>query len=313
MDFLARIWPALAGRDTAATAYQDPAWLLAWARHLPASCEPLVLAVLEKDQPVAALALARELARDGRTRITPLSYPASEQIRPVGESEEAVSVLIHRLPGLGDDVVIADLPDHSILARQAHGWWGDPNSQTLYATVPLPVDLAALSRSTRREHSRRRRTAQALGDRVGYRRTSTRTELLAAFDALDDLHQRRNALRIPTPHAPDLNLPWRDVLEECADIAFIATLTLDAQPLAAQLCLATATRAYSLITAMDPAHRDLSPGHALLHCLCDDLTEAGYTALDLGRTTASDGQRSYNASHGATYGRPPAPTPPRSC
>ncbi|MFF7359030.1 hypothetical protein ACFZA1_41505 [Streptomyces filipinensis] len=84
----------------------------------------------------------------------------------MSESSEAVSVLIHQLPGLGDDVVIADLPDHCLLARQAHRWWGDPNSQTLYATVPLPVDLAALSRSTRREHTRRRRTAQALGDRI---------------------------------------------------------------------------------------------------------------------------------------------------
>ncbi|MFI5689565.1 GNAT family N-acetyltransferase [Streptomyces sp. NPDC051636] len=173
------------------------------------------------------------------------------------------------------------------------------------------MELAALSRSTRREHTRRRRTVQALGDRVGYRRTGTRTELLAAFDALDDLHQRRNALRIPTPHAPDLNLPWRDVLKECAGIAFIATLTLDARPVAPQLCLARGTRAYSLITAVDVAHRDLSPGHAQLHFLCDDLTEEGYTALDLGRTTGEDGQRSYKASHGATW-TTPRTAPPRS-
>ncbi|MFE2103624.1 hypothetical protein, partial [Streptomyces sp. NPDC059468] len=186
LDFLARAWPGLAARDAAATAYQDPAWLLAWARQLPLVCEPLVLAVLDAEQPVAALALVREFARDGRPRITPLSCPASEQIRPVGESAEAASVLIHGLPALGDDVVVADLPDSCLLARQAHNRWGAPDSQTLYATVPLPVDLTALSRSTRREHTRRRRSVKALGDRVGYHRTRTRTELLAAFDVLED-------------------------------------------------------------------------------------------------------------------------------
>ncbi|MFG3207354.1 GNAT family N-acetyltransferase [Streptomyces sp. NPDC048192] len=301
MDFLARMWPALADADAAATAYQDPAWLLAWARHLPAHCEPLILAAVDGDRPVAALALVRELVRDGRTRITALSSPASEQIRPVGENAEAVSVLLDHLPCLGDEVLLADLPEDSLLARQAHSQWGEPTAQTLYATVALPVDLAALSRSTRREHTRRRRTVQALGERVGYHRTRTRADLLAAFDTLEELHHRRNALRPPDAHAPDLHLPWREVLTECADIAFIATLTLDGRTVAAQLCLHHRGRAYSLITAMDPAHRDLSPGHALLHVLCEDLTHQGYAALDLGRTTAQDGQRAYKAAHGATW------------
>ncbi|WP_234342663.1 hypothetical protein [Streptomyces sp. NRRL B-3648] len=198
MDFLARIWPALTEADTAATAYQDPAWLRAWARHLPARCEPLVLAALDDDQPRAALALARDISRQGRSRITPLSWPASEQIRPVGENAQAVGVLLHHLPGLGHDVLLADLPDSSLLARQAYSRWGEPDSQTMYATVGLPVDPAALSRSTRREHVRRRRAVRALGDRIGYHRTRTRRELLAAFDVLQGLHRRCNALRLPT-------------------------------------------------------------------------------------------------------------------
>ncbi|WP_330342661.1 GNAT family N-acetyltransferase [Streptomyces sp. NBC_00557] len=302
MDFLARMWPALAEADPAATAYQDAAWLLAWARHLPARCEPLVLAAVDDgDRPLAALALARELTPDGRTCITALSSPASEQIRPVGENTDAVSVLLDHLPALGDEVLLTDLPDSCLLARQAHSRWGVPDAQTLYATVCLPVDLTALSRSTRREHTRRRRAVQALGERVGYHRTRTGTQLLAAFDTLEDLHHRRNALRPPDAHAPDLTLPWRQVLNDCAGLAFIATLTLDGQAVAAQLCLHHRDRAYSLITAMDPAHRELSPGHALLQMLCEDLTSEGYTALDLGRTTAHDGQRNYKAAHGATW------------
>ncbi|MEU7305315.1 GNAT family N-acetyltransferase [Streptomyces sp. NPDC007189] len=275
--------------------------MLAWARQLPGYCEPLVLAVVDDDRPVAALALVRELARDGRARISPLSCPASEQIRPVGESVEAVSVLLDHLSGLGDEVLLADLPDSSLLARQAHSRWGEADAQTLYATVGLPADLAALSRSTRREHTRRRRTVQALGERVGCHRTRTGTELLAAFDALEDLHHRRNAPRPATAEAPDLDLPWRQVLKECAGVAFIATLTLDGHPVAAQLCLRRRDRVYSLIPAMDPAHRDLSAGHALRHFLCEDLTREGYTALDLGRTTAQDGQRSYKAAYGALW------------
>ncbi|MEU9444471.1 GNAT family N-acetyltransferase [Streptomyces sp. NPDC048304] len=108
---------------------------------------------------------------------------------------------------------------------------------------------------------RRRRTVQALGEQVGYHRTRTRTgtELLAAFDALENLHYQRNAPRPATAEAPDLDLPWRQVLKECAGVAFIATLMLDGHPVAAQLCLRRRDRVYSLITAMDPAHRDLSP------------------------------------------------------
>ncbi|MGW6144429.1 GNAT family N-acetyltransferase [Streptomyces sp. NPDC055140] len=300
LDFLACEWAGLTERDAAVTAYQDPAWLLGWARQLPH--QPVVLAVLEGARPISALALVRETAPTGRTCITPLSWPACEQVRPVGESEEAASILIHRLPELADNVVVADLPEGSPLDRQAHRWWGRPDTEALYATIPLPVDLTGLSRSTRRDQVRRQRAVRALGGRVAYHRTSTGPELLAAYEVLEDLHRRRNALRLPTTgRTADLGLPWRHVLEECSSMAFIATLTLDGQAVAAQLCLRRAGRAYSVLTAMDPAHRDLAPGHALLQLLSEDLAEEGYTALDLGRTTAEAGQRSYKAAYGATW------------
>lgn len=197
LDFLARTWPGLYERDATASAHQDPSWLLGWARQLPSGCQPLILAVLDRNRPVAALALVRETARDGSTRITPLAWAASEQVRPVGESGEAMGSLIRHLPHLADRVLIAELPHGSPLDRQAEDTWGRRDIQTLYATIPLPVDLAGLSRSTRRDHVRRRRDVQALGDRIGYRRTRTRAELLSAYDALEALYRRRNALR---PH-----------------------------------------------------------------------------------------------------------------
>jgi len=295
------MWPGLAERDTAATVYQDPDWLLGWARHLPASCDPLIVAAMADQQPVAALALVRETDRTGRTRITPLSWPACEQVRPVGENEEAVSLLVQRLPSLADDVLVADLAADCLLAQQAYSRWGHPHTQTHYATVPLPVDLAGLSRSTRRDHTRRRRAVEALGDRVGYHRTRTAPELIAAYEVLEMLFRRRNAPRAPAAGTADLALPWRQVLEHCAPLAFIATLTLDARPVAAQLCLRHRDRVYSVITAMDPTQRDLAPGHALLLRLCQDVTGEGYTTLDLGRTTGEDGQRSYKAAYGAAW------------
>ncbi|MFI0813509.1 GNAT family N-acetyltransferase [Streptomyces echinatus] len=301
LHFLARVWPGLAEKDTAATVYQDPDWLLGWARHLPASCEPLIVAAMADQRPVAALALVREADRTGRTRITPLSWPACEQVRPVGESEEAVSVLVRRLADLADDVLVADLAADCLLAEQAYRRWGQPRTQTLYATVALPVDLAGLSRSTRRDHTRRRRAVEALSDRVGYHRTRTASELLAAYEVLERLFRLRNAPRASAAGTADLALPWRQVLEHCAPLAFIATLTLDACPVAAQLCLRSENRVHSVITAMDPTQRDLAPGHALLHRLCEDLTGEGYTTLDLGRTTAEDGQRSYKAAYGAVW------------
>ncbi|MGW2034698.1 GNAT family N-acetyltransferase [Streptomyces sp. NPDC001811] len=212
-----------------------------------------------------------------------------------------MSILVRRLPQLAHDVLVADLAADSAPARQAYNRWGDPQTQTLYATVPLPVDLTSLSRSSRRDHTRRRKVMEALGDRIGYHRTRTASELLAAYDVLEVMFRRRNAPGAPTAGTADLALPWRQVLAHCAPIAFTATLTLDARPVAAQLCLRRGNRVHSLITAMDPAQRDLAPGHALLHRLCEDLTDDGCTLLDLGRTTAEDGQRAYKAAYGAVW------------
>ncbi|MFF9158584.1 GNAT family N-acetyltransferase [Streptomyces sp. NPDC014846] len=301
LDFLERAWPDLYEQDNAASAYQEPAWLLGWARHLPPSSQPLVLAAVDGQRPVAALALARETAPGARTRITPLAWPASEQIRPVGGRGEAVNVLLAHLPLLAATVVAADLPEDSLLTQHAHTWWGSSDAETHYATVPLPVNLAALSRSTRRDHTRRRRTLDRLGDRVAYHRTHGHSELQAAFQTLKTLHHQRNAPRLRTAGTADLALPWRKALSQCASVAFIATLTLDGRPVAAQLCLRRGPRVYSVLSAMDPACQELAAGHALLHLLCADLTADGCTALDLGRTTADPGQRAYKAAYGAVW------------
>ncbi|MFF4442612.1 GNAT family N-acetyltransferase [Streptomyces sp. NPDC001621] len=167
--------------------------------------------------------------------------------------------------------------------------------------MPLPVDLAGLSRSTRRDHTRRRRTLDLLGDRIAYHRTRSQQELADALQTLKTLHHRRNASRPSAAGIADLALPWQQVLTQCAGAASIATLTLDGRPVAVQLCLRRESRVYSVLTAMDPDCRELAAGHALLHLLCADLTAHGCTALDLGRTTADPGQRAYKAAYGAAW------------
>ncbi|MFF1482126.1 GNAT family N-acetyltransferase [Streptomyces sp. NPDC058301] len=197
---------------------------------------------------------------------------------------------------------LPDLPADSALAQHAQRRWNGPCTHTPYATVPLPLDLTTLSRSTCRDHQRRRRALHALGDRITYHRTHTTDQLLASYPVLEQLHHQRNADRPPTGTlAAGPRLPWPAVLASCAPVAFVASLTLDGQPIAAQLCLHRGTRAYSLLAGMDPHHRALAPGHGLLSLLAEDLTAAGFTALDLGRTTADPGQHAYKAAYGATW------------
>ncbi|MFD9566996.1 GNAT family N-acetyltransferase [Streptomyces sp. NPDC059994] len=308
MTYLHRSWARLYRADEHATAYQSPLWLTAWARHRAPGREPFIVSVHDHRGPVAALALTRHVDSDGRRRITALSAPAAECIRPLGPGAEHPAVaaaLAGHLHHLADDrteVYLPDLPADSALARHAQRLWSGSCTQTPYATVPLPLDLTGLSRSTRRDHQRRRRALHALGDRVTYHRTHSKEQLLAAYRVLEQLHHQRNADRPPTGAlTANASLPWPAVLSSCAPMAFIATLKLDGQAVAAQLCLHHGRHAYSLLAGMDPRHRALAPGHTLLRLLAEDLTATGFTALDLGRTTADPGQRAYKAAYGASW------------
>ncbi|MFJ5724731.1 GNAT family N-acetyltransferase [Streptomyces sp. NPDC093149] len=82
-----------------------------------------------------------------------------------------------------------------------------------------------------------------------------------------------------------------EVIRRCTGTVFIASLYVDAQMVAAQLCLAHGRNVYSALTAMDPAYQARAPGHVLLQLLLDELGTDGHESLSLGRTTPS--QRSY--------------------
>ncbi|MFD5271555.1 GNAT family N-acetyltransferase [Streptomyces sp. NPDC058335] len=126
-------------------------------------------------------------------------------------------------------------------------------------------------------------------------------ELLTAYAVLARLHARRWAGYAPpasSPHTPGA-LHRSAVLERCgANMAFIATLAVDDEIVAAQLCL---TR-HRLFRRAD--HRPsfiLAPGHALLRHLAQDLTTAGCEYLDLGRTVP--GQHAYKDEYRPRWSR----------
>ncbi|MET7391437.1 GNAT family N-acetyltransferase [Streptomyces sp. NPDC005529] len=310
VDVLALPWRELYAEDQHATPFQSPAWLSAWARSLPHTATPIVLAATSSTgRWLAALALVRHDDRD-RTRILPLSAPHAECVLPVGpyadDDTVAQAFAFHLLlaDDAGADVVMTDVPATSALGTtltllcEDTGW---DCTTTPNAAVQLPVRYDRLPASTQREHARRRRTWRRLADAgriITYTRTRHTADLLQAFSVLCDLHQQRWAGHEPLPGsltAADRR-QWRGVLRELgAAHACIATLAVDDHVIAAQLLLTRGPRCYSLIPAMDPAQRHLAPGHALLRHLTEDLAGEGVQILDLGRTVAA--QQAYKQQY----------------
>ncbi|MFD5717185.1 GNAT family N-acetyltransferase [Streptomyces sp. NPDC127036] len=310
MDVLALQWRELYAEDSAASPFQSPAWLTAWACHRPHTATPIVLAATSPTgRWLAALALVRHDDGDS-TRILPLSAPHAECVLPVGPYADdtcvAQALAFHLLlaDDAGADVVMTDVPATSALGTtltllcEDTGW---DCTTTPNAAIQLPVRYDRLSASTAREHQRRRRTwtrLAAAGRTITYTRTRHTADLLAAFDVLGDLHERRWAGHEPLPGSLTAGdrAPWRAVLAELgAAHACIATLAVDDHVVAAQLLLTRGPRCYSLIPAMDPAHRHLAPGHALLRHLTEDLAGEGFHVLDLGRTIGA--QQAYKQQY----------------
>ncbi|AVZ70960.1 hypothetical protein SLUN_00445 [Streptomyces lunaelactis] len=303
-DFLISQWAALYDQTPMATPYQSPVWLAAHADLLPPTAVLQILVASSGAGPRAALALVQDRGLVGRMEVQPLSAPDAEYIRLVGPDAEqpaVAAVIAESLTGLNADVMLPDVPADSALGRYIAQW---QHTLTRCARIQLPVDYTAMSRSTRREHKRRTRDWNDLaadGHTVTYRRTSCATELLDAYADLAQLHQLRWRGTGPGDRLTSADERFRSVLERCAAMAFIATLAIGEDVVAAQLCLHRGRHAYSLLPAMNPALQDLAPGHALLRRLTADLAAAGYTALDLGRTSSAPGQLAYKSQYAPTW------------
>lgn len=307
-DFLNVQWPILFEQDDLATPYQSPTWLGAHTDQLPTGSELLVLVAEAASKPTAAFAVVRDRSVADRMEVLPLSAPAAEYVRIVGPDAEQPAVaaaIAQALTKLDADVMLPDVPAASALGCHIGQW---QHAITRCARIQLPVDYAAMSRSTRREHKRRQREWNELaasGHTVTYRRTTNSTDLLEAYSVLSHLHRLRwRGDRLDPRIEHRLNTAderFRTVLQRCASMAFIGILAVDEDVVAAQLCLHRGRHVYSLLPAMSPAHQDLAPGHALLRHLSHDLSDAGYTALDLGRTSSAPGQLAYKSQYAPTW------------
>ncbi|OEV11406.1 GNAT family N-acetyltransferase [Streptomyces nanshensis] len=299
--FLAVRWPALYEECREATPYQSREWLCGWASQLPAGAQPLVVVCEGAGGPVAALALVREAGV-----VRALGSPVAECIRPVGRAAEDASVagaLVQELRAMvraGDAVEVADVPRASALGRHLAGVAGWHGSMVPYARVTLPVIYPAMVPEIRRGHAKRksRWTRLTQHSRVVVRRSRGPRELLADWEVLLRLHEERFG------DLPAAARELRAVLGGCAGIAFIASLTVEDKPVAAQLCLHRRHRAYSLLAAMtaDAEICRAGPGHALLRELCDLLHAEGFASFDLGRTRVDEngggGQVAYKEAYG---------------
>ncbi|MFD5079558.1 GNAT family N-acetyltransferase [Streptomyces sp. NPDC058371] len=310
MDFLDTQWRELYQHDPLATPYQSPNWLAAWAGHLPHTITPVILAVqAPTGRALAALALAREDNGPGRTRYFPLSAPHAEYVRPIGPHAEDPSVVAALAFCLllfaedGGQVEMTDVPIGSGLGQcltqaTADGDWQHRINPC--AEIRLPLDFDAMSRTTRRNHVRRKRIWKSLDvdHHVTYQQTRCVDELLSAYDVLVQLHQSRWEGHAQLPGAliaSDAD-QWRSVLRHCGEAgATIATLVLDGETIASQLCLTRGTTCFSVLSAMDPRQQHLAPGHALLRFLATALPAEGIRTLDLGRT--APGQRAYKSQY----------------
>ncbi|MGP3951155.1 GNAT family N-acetyltransferase [Streptomyces sp. 7N604] len=312
LSFLEDRWPMLYRQDAMATPYQSPEWLAGWTEQMSPTATPLVMVADDSDGPVAALALVRDQS-EGREQVRPLSSPHAEYIRAVGPGSEEHSVgaalaqCLRVLAREGDCVVMPDVPTDSCLGRHVAAQSGYDHTTARCAVIGLPVDFSAMSRATRKEHKRRERTWVGLaagGHRVVYRRTRSTAELIGTYPVLSELYHRRWAGHVPLSEvgAAGADKQWQAVLERCGSgTAFIATLAVDEAVVAAQLCLYRHRRCYSVRPAMDPAYRELAPGHALLRRLTAELSGQGFISFDLGRTVEDAGQIAYKSQYLAEW------------
>ncbi|MEV6532778.1 GNAT family N-acetyltransferase [Streptomyces sp. NPDC051639] len=250
---------------------------------------------------LAALALARH--EDGmRPRIAPLSAPCAPYVRPIGPHADDPAVArafaFHLLLVAEQDdaeialaAVGADSPlGHSLSLADADISW--TRTAATRTAIQLPVCYDTLPSSVQREHARRRRTWTRLAadHTITYTRSRHLKDLMAAATVWATLQRRHGPLQDNVGAEG-----WETVLEEVrAAKACIATLSVDRAVIAAQLCLTRGAHCYALPLAVDPAHRHLAPGHALLRLLVDDLAADGIHTLHLdpatGRRHASRGQ-----------------------
>jgi CelD/BcsL family acetyltransferase involved in cellulose biosynthesis len=261
-------WDALVDGMPRPSPFLGHAWIAAWLRHYAAGREIFILVARRDGRLVAGLPLAT--TRRGWLRRLEFIGGAQSALADLlqAEGEEAAGrALVERAVQLPHDVAdLYGLPARSRLCRPGGGLRLVERDEAPVLDLSAPWEVLyakKLPSRARREHRRRRRRLEALGNlEVAVIRGSA--ELPAALEEAFRLHaMRRSGLPdesgFTTPRGKAFH---RDVIVAlaAADVARIVLMRLSGQAIAFHYSFARAGRMYAHCLGFDPTFAPFSPG-----------------------------------------------------
>jgi CelD/BcsL family acetyltransferase involved in cellulose biosynthesis len=297
-------WEALWQRDSAATPFQWPAWLLAWWRYF-GTPDLFVLTARDGGELVAILPLYL-FHESGCRKLLPIGVGLSDYIDALGGQAGYVAAdlfmaAIAETSGW-DECWLPDLAPEGLLAQAA----AVPGVTDRFAPaepcpiLALPGELAGLGevipRTRLHQLHRARRRAAAMGGVLF--ETITEEEVDAAMDDLFRLHDWRWQARgagglCGDPAVQGFHRAGAAVFS-AAGMLRLHRMSIDGAALAVCYGFAAKGSAYAYLSGFDPAHSQLSPGMLIISYAVEQACIEGAARFDFLR-----GSEGYKYSWGA--------------
>jgi CelD/BcsL family acetyltransferase involved in cellulose biosynthesis len=301
LEALRPAWEALWARAPEATAFQHPAWLLPWWRHVGRGALAGVAVWSAAGELVALAPLYVHTEGEGR-RLFPLGIATTDDLTPLvlpGSEAQALQCIAARLSdGAGFDAVECpqQRPGSLYLALPCPAGW----RQEGRACDPHPVldlrDPAAVPKAMRDNV----RHCRSRGERAGTLacETADARQVPEFLTALERLHAQRWAQRGEPGVLRDegVRAMHRDAAPQlqAAGLLRLHALRLGGRIVAVLYCLAHARRVQYYIGGFDPAHAGVAPGTLLVAHAIEQARAEGAERFDFLR-----GQEPYKYRWGA--------------
>ncbi len=295
--------------------FNDPGWLLAWARtYVPVDDDLWVVTVRREGQLVGVLpcylaAVGRHglafrsiqlfgcLITSGITELpSPLTHPCED---PRGVTRTALRYLIDRAPADARAHWIEITLDRDVPWLEAQ--WFRPASAAEHpptimgkapravVTLPLPTapEPLVLKRNVKESVRRARNRLTRTGKPWSVRAVTGKEEISAAFETLRQLHTARSVLTGKESHINSLTGPAEPFLREAVvDLAgrgraAIYQLELDGEVIAAQLVLTNTRASYLSVSGLTAEAWSYSPMALIIHTVATDAIARGASRLHL--------------------------------
>lgn len=265
-------WWELWKRDSAATPFQSPAWLMPWRRQFPAG-KSVVLTVREGARLVALLPL---FAYEGR--LLPWGAGTSDWLDGVFDPDLDLALLPHAIAKLGLPVELfqlrADTP--LIRMRSPEGWSERVGTAESCVVLPLPARRPGSRMAQKLRYYRRRAARAGIGE--------AQHGCACDIEALADLHTRRWSREgRGGVFADPRMLAWqREALPllEAAGLLRLYVLKSAVQTVAALCVLAAKSRSFYFIGGFDPQHAALGVGTVLVGHAIGEAEREGHSSFD---------------------------------